>query len=115
MGLTELAELVVAIDVRQKTMAKQVSTIFRTLEGNGHPGLKQKMAVLESEHEKCMQDRATLPARQSNVIQWLMLGCMIVTCVVTIVINRGGSNENRTYQDGVEHSINVAQTDRTTN
>lgn len=55
-----------------KSQSTQIGKLFSAIEGNGQPGLKQKVALLEQSHKECKQDRkeekAAQPANMSNAI-----------------------------------------------
>ena len=84
--ISSMSEMKSMLEANQKSLG----ILFRTIEGNGQPGLKQRFAVLESEHTRCMQekrDSANLkPTKSGNHIQWVVVCLMVVSQISTIAI-----------------------------
>lgn len=82
--------LLITIAADTKANKESLGVLFRTIEGNGRPGLKQEMAVLQSEHVECKRLRELKanqqPQRQGNLIQWLMVATMVATAAITIIV-----------------------------
>jgi hypothetical protein len=78
------------LETKIDNLTTSVGILFKAIEGNGQPGLKQDMAVLKSEHAACMRDREieknNEPQKQNNLIAWLALVSVIVMTAVQIII-----------------------------
>ena len=54
-------ERLVRMETKLDSNARQLGILFRSIEGNGQPGLKQRMTVLESGHDACQRERDAGP------------------------------------------------------
>jgi hypothetical protein len=79
-------ERLVRMETKLDTNATSLGILFRSIEGNGQPGLKQRMTVLEAGHDACQRERDSGPSRHNNVIQWVMVLIMVVTAVITVTL-----------------------------
>ena len=82
----DICERLVRMETKLDANARQLGILFRSIEGNGQPGLKQRMSVLEAGHDACQKDRYSQPAKTSNVIQWIMVLIMIATAVIMVTL-----------------------------
>jgi len=84
---TDICERLVRMETKLDANARQLGILFRSIEGNGQPGLKQRMSVLEAGHDACQKERYNNPAKTNNLIQWLMVVTMVATAVIMIVFH----------------------------
>ena len=52
-------EIIIETHTLVKEQAKQITTLFQSIEGNGQPGLKQEMAKMKQVQTSCMEGRKT--------------------------------------------------------
>lgn len=81
-------DLLVKIAADTEANKNSLGILFRTIEGNGQPGLKQRMTQMEAEHKLCKEQTSLNPQKQNNLIQWVMVAIMIGTAA--IMIYKGG-------------------------
>jgi len=72
------------LETTTKSNSEMLKVLFRSLEGNGQPGIKQRLTELEAEHKQCMQMRS----EEKKPKLWVhntMAICAIITCVIILV------------------------------
>ena len=64
---------------------KEISVLFKALEGNGQPGLKQRLTSIEQSHRECMERQKLKPKNDGNKIAMAALGVAIfVSPIISI-------------------------------
>lgn len=88
MGTENDHDLLVQIARDTKANKESLGILFRTIEGNGQPGLKQRMTTLEASHNECQRQRDREadqePAKQGNVIAWMALVVTVATLLAVV-------------------------------
>lgn len=76
------------IEAKMDSAGKSINILFHSIEGNGQPGLKERMTLIEAAHNQCQRDRQmdkeSQPAKQGNLIQGLVLTIMVITCLLSV-------------------------------
>lgn len=86
-------DLLIQIAADTKANKDSLKILFHAIEGNGQPGLKQRMTAVETSHTECKKQRETEaaqePVRNSNAIQvvniLVILALGIITIITTVV------------------------------
>jgi hypothetical protein len=80
MANEEMNERLARIETKLDANAASLSILFRGLEGNGQPGIKDRMTGLEAVVRDHLRLHDQDPVKHGNLIQILILVAMVVTC-----------------------------------
>jgi hypothetical protein len=79
-------ERMVRIETKLDSNAKSLGILFKSIEGNGRPGLKDRVTGLEivvNDHIKCHDSQT---GKSGNVIQVIITLVMIITVAINIIM-----------------------------
>jgi hypothetical protein len=78
-------ERMVRMETKLDANAKSLGILFKSIEGNGKLGLKDRMTGLEIMVGDHLRMHESSPQKQGNVIQWFILTIMIAAIVLNVV------------------------------
>ena len=80
----ERDRLIIELHTMAKTTEKHISTLFKAIEGNGQPGLKQEVAGLKRSQMECLERQRQAPANYGNKIA---IGAVLVAVFISPLIS----------------------------